>query len=146
MVFGSIRGSNIKMTKNVHLQQITLDQNGMILLKFMKEITDPDTGEIIFSEPHRTSIGFETDIQEQLESVYSHLTEMKYPIDEQEKTRIISTTKSLFETFIPEEKVLAKEAILAQKRIDDQLAIEAKQLEEAQQAALEQSQLEQEGK
>ena len=132
--------------KNVYLQQITLDQNGMILLKFMKEITDPDTGEVIFSEPHRSMIPLDVDIDDQLNQVYDHLDSMKYKLSENEKTKLATTTKSLFETFIPEEKVLAKEAIIAQRRIDDQLAIEAKQLEEAQQAALEQSQLEQEGK
>lgn len=132
--------------KNVYLQQITLDQNGMILLKFMKEITDPDTGEVIFSEPHRSMIPFDTDIDVQLNQVYDHLDTMKYKLSENEKTKVINTTKSLFETFIPEDKVVEKASILAQRRIDDQLAIEAKQLEEAQQAALEQSQLEQEDK
>lgn len=67
------------MAKRIAFSNMTLCSDGSMQIKFVKQIIDPDTGEVIHEEPHRTVVDFDGDVDLQLEAVSRHLKQMKYP-------------------------------------------------------------------
>lgn len=68
------------MPKQLILNQITLCADGSIGLQWLKQVTDPDTGVVLFSEPHRSVIDFDGDPDATWTSVATHLQQMGYPV------------------------------------------------------------------
>lgn len=60
------------------LNQITLCADGSIGIQWLKQVLDPDTGEILFSEPHRTAVDFDGDADLQIDEVSKGLQAMGY--------------------------------------------------------------------
>jgi hypothetical protein len=68
------------MTKHLVLNQITLCADGSIGLQWLKQVIDPDTGMVLFSEPHRSVVDFDGDVDQQVQAVSNHLQQMGYPV------------------------------------------------------------------
>lgn len=66
------------MPKQIVLDQITLCADGSIGIRWLKQVTDPDTGEVLFSEPHRGMVDIDGDLDESLAAVNLHLASMGY--------------------------------------------------------------------
>lgn len=65
--------------KQVILNQVTLCADGSIGVQWLKQFVDPDTGEVLFSEPHRTVVDAEGDVDNQVALASAHLQQMGYP-------------------------------------------------------------------
>lgn len=61
------------------LNQVTLCSDGSIGLQWLKLFVDPDTKEVLMSEPHRSVVDFDGDIDQQMGAVSAHLQGMGYP-------------------------------------------------------------------
>lgn len=64
--------------KSVVLNQITLCADGTIGLQWLKLVTDPETGEVLFSEPHRSVVDFDGDVDTTMDAVQAHLDQMGF--------------------------------------------------------------------
>jgi len=69
--------------KSVVLDQVTLCADGSIGIRWLKQIAEG--GEIIFSEPHRTSVEFDGDAASQMEQAFAHLAGMGYDVPEEDR-------------------------------------------------------------
>lgn len=68
----------LKMTKNIEFLNVTLCGDGSLMIKLDKQITDPDTGEVVYSQPHRTVVDFDGDVDVQIAAVEAHLASLGY--------------------------------------------------------------------
>lgn len=67
------------MSKRLLLNQVTLCSDGSIGLQWLKQVIDAESGEVEFSEPHRTFVGYSGDIRQQWDAAADHLEQMGYP-------------------------------------------------------------------
>jgi hypothetical protein len=75
------------MSRNVILNQITLCADGSIGLQWYKQVTDDD-GTVAHSEPHRSVVDFDGDINAQMDAVFAHLDAMKFKTNNQTRNRM----------------------------------------------------------
>lgn len=66
------------MLKNLILNQITLCADGSIGIQWLKQVLDPDTGEVLSSEPHRSVVDFDGDVDAQVDAVKADLDARGY--------------------------------------------------------------------
>lgn len=83
------------MSKRLSLNQITLCADGSIGLQWLKQVIDPDSGEVLFSEPHRTVVEFDGDVKSQIDAAIDHLEGMGYRADRAEKARHVALVKKV---------------------------------------------------
>lgn len=57
------------MPKALIFDSATLCSDGSIGIRWLKQFIDPDTSELLFSEPHRTMIDIDGDVSSQLDAV-----------------------------------------------------------------------------
>lgn len=75
--------------KKLVLNQVTLCADGSIGLQWLKQVLDPDTGEVLFSEPHRSIVPIDGDVDAQVAHVSAHFQRMGYgQVDADELARI----------------------------------------------------------
>lgn len=67
------------MPRKIVFSNVTLCGDGSMMVKLNKQIIDPDTGEILAEQPHRTVIDFDGDVDSQFALVSNHLQQMGYP-------------------------------------------------------------------
>ena len=60
------------------LSKTTLCGDGSIEIQWMKQVLDPETGEVLFSEPHRTAVDLEGDIDTQMAAVSADMIRRGY--------------------------------------------------------------------
>ena len=66
------------MAKNIEFSNVTLCLDGSLMIKLDKQITDPNTGDVVFSQPHRTIVDFDGDVDAQIVVVEAHLASLGY--------------------------------------------------------------------
>lgn len=71
------------MAKYLVLNQVTLCADGSIGIQWMKQIAVD--GELVLSEPHRSVIDFDGDIDDALDNVFSHVESMGYSVSPAER-------------------------------------------------------------
>lgn len=69
------------------LNQITLYGDGTIGVQWLKQMHD-ENGQLLFSEPHRTAVAPDGDIDTQLDAVFAHLDVLGYPCGGEGQTRM----------------------------------------------------------
>lgn len=65
--------------KLLTLNQVTLCADGSIGLQLLKHIVDPDSGEVLLSEPHRIPIDFDADVDATVADHVAALGRQGYP-------------------------------------------------------------------
>lgn len=105
--------------KRLILNQVTLCADGSIGLQWLKQFVDADTGEVLFSEPHRSVVDFDGDIDAQTTAITAHLQSMGYPaadtamIDRVKAIDAVARSDAAIEA-ARAEKIAIKEALLEQ--------------------------------
>lgn len=67
------------MPRQIVLNQVTLCADGSVGIQWLKQFVDDTTGEVLFSEPHRSIVPFDGDVDDQVSAVRDHLAAMGYP-------------------------------------------------------------------
>lgn len=70
------------MPKQLILDQVTLCGDGSIGIRWLKQIIDPDNGELLLSEPHRTTVDLDGSAKEQINVVAQSLAKIGYQMDQ----------------------------------------------------------------
>lgn len=91
--------------KKTVLKEFTLQDDGSIVLKAMKQYTDDDTGEVILETPHRVMIAPNMDYDEAMEATNAYLVQLGFPPLEASPVR-----KSITATYRADPEVQKKAA------------------------------------
>lgn len=112
------------MHKKLTLNQTTLCADGSIGLQWLKQVVDETTGEVMLSEPHRSIIDIDADIDEQVANVSNHLVSMGYPPVSTAMLARIKATDSIGKE--DAEIIAARAQKLAQRKSDALKAMRVK--------------------
>lgn len=74
--------------KKLLLDQVSLNADGSIDVKFLKVLTDPDTGEVLLVEPNREKVGAGSDVATIIDDKLTALATKGYSADEESADRI----------------------------------------------------------
>lgn len=111
------------MKKSTLLNQVVLSADGSISVQWLKVTTDDD-GEVVASEPHRTVIDFDGDIEGTLKQVSNDLQQRKFPVVPKAQANLIMQLDAVARANPDIEKVRAVKIRDRKAQVDRETAAE----------------------